>query len=127
MSSNFCYINPKNGLAKDQKVIHLIVKIIQKVSDIPNIVDYKYNLELLTLVCCMIEHGIDNKKEKVKIDKCDIVFQVYNRLFNNMSPNDIKGLTSNITYLHENGRIKKRGLWTVISSSICDWVTRRIL
>ena len=50
----------------------------------------------------MIEFYIDNKKEKVKIDKTDIVFQVYSRLFNNMSHLDI---IVNITYLHKNGKI----------------------
>ena len=50
----------------------------------------------------MIEFYIDNKKEKVKIDKTDIVFQVYSRLFNNMSHLDI---IVNITYLHTNGKI----------------------
>jgi len=125
--SNFCYIVPKNGLAKDAKINSLVAKIIQKVGDIPNHQEYKNNMEMLTMVCCMVEHAIDNKKEKCKIDKKDIVFQVYSRLWNAMSPQSIKDLESNIQYLWENGQIKKKGMWKVVSHSVCDWFRRRIL
>ena len=127
MSSNFSYIFPKNGLAKDAKINKLIAKIIEKVGSIPNHNEYRMNLEMLTMVCCMIEHGINNKKEKKKIDKKDIVFQVYNRLWNGMSPQNLKDLEANIEYLHENGQIVKKKLWSVIKHSCIDWFERKIL
>jgi len=129
MSSNFCYINPKNSLAKDAKINSLIIKIIQKVSEIPNHNDYKLNMELLKMVCLMVEHAIDNtdKKDKLRIDKKDIVFSVYTRLWNGMSPLDLKTLDANIQYLHENGQIIKKGMWSIIKHSICDWCNRKIL
>jgi predicted ATP-dependent Lon-type protease len=129
MSSNFCYINPKNSLAKDAKINSLVAKIIQKVAEIPNHQEYKNNMELLKMVCLMVEHAIDNtgKKDKLRIDKKDIVFSVYTRLWNAMSPLDIKALDANIQYLHENGQIIKKGLWSVIKHSICDWCNRKIL
>lgn len=127
MSSNFCYIMPKNGLAKDAMINSLIAKIIQKVADIPNHQEYKNNMELLKMVCCMIEHAVDNKDKKIKIDKKDLVFSVYTRLWNGMKPQDLKDLEANIQYLWENGQIKKKGFWKVITCSVSDWFRRRIL
>lgn len=129
MSGNFCYINPKNSLAKDAKINSLVAKIIQKVAEIPNHHDYKNNMELLKMVCLMVEHAIDNtgKKDKLRIDKKDIVFQVYIRLWNGFSPSDIKALEANISYLHENGQIIKKSIWSVVKHSVCDWFSRKIL
>jgi cell division protein ZapA (FtsZ GTPase activity inhibitor) len=127
MSSNFCYVTPKNGLAKDAKINTIVAKIIQKVADIPNHNEYRGNMELLKMICIMIEHAVDNKEEKIKIDKKDIVFQIYTRLWNGMKPDEIKNIENNIQFLWENGQIKKKGLWSVVKHSVCDWVSRKIL
>lgn len=129
MSGNFCYINPKNSLAKDAKINSLVAKIIQKVAEIPNHQEYKNNMELLKMVCLIVEHAIDNtgKKEKLRIDKKDIVFAVYTRIWNGFSPQDIKSLEANIAYLHENNLIIKKGMWSIVKHSVCDWFNRKIL
>jgi cell division protein ZapA (FtsZ GTPase activity inhibitor) len=118
---------PKNGLAKDAKVNTIVSKIIQKVSDIPNHNEYRANMELLKMICIMVEHAVDNKEEKIKIDKKDIVFQVYTRLWNGIRPEEIKNIENNIQFLWENGQIKKKSTWYVIKHSIYDWVQRKIL
>jgi len=127
MSSNFCYIMPKNGLAKDAKINSLVSKIIQKVAEIPNHNEYKNNMELLKMVCVMVEHAINNKSEKIKIDKKDIVFQVWTRLFNGLQPKELVDLGNNIEYLWQNGQIKKKKLWSVVKHSVSDWFNRKIL
>jgi len=127
MSSNFCYIMPKNGLAKDAKINSLVSKIIQKVAEIPNHNEYKNNMELLKMVCVMVEHAINNKTEKIKIDKKDIVFQVWTRLFNALQPKELVDLGNNIEYLWQNGQIKKKKLWSVVKHSVSDWFQRKIL
>ena len=129
MSSNFCYIMPKNSLAKDAKINSLVAKIIQKVAEIPNHQEYKNNMELLKMICLMVEHAIDNtgKKDKLRIDKKDIVFQVYTRIWNAISPADLKTLDANIQYLHENNCIIKKGIWSIAKHSVCDWFNRKIL
>lgn len=126
MSSSFCYAQPKNSLAKDVKVKTLVEKIVQKVADIPQYKEYKNNIELLKMVCCIIEHEIDNRKTKVKIDKKDVVYQVYTRCWT-CTPVDLKDLEANIQYLWENGAIKRKGLFKVIIARVCDWFERRIL
>lgn len=126
-SSSFCYIAPKNGLARDKHVNDLVAKIIEKVAEIPQHNTYRNNMELLKMVCCMIEHGINNKDKKIKVDKKDIVFRVYTRLWEGMKPQDLKDLEANIMYLWESGQVKKRSLLTVVSSSVCDWFRRKVL
>jgi len=98
-----------------------------KAADIPDYIKYKMDLEFLTMICIMVEHLIDNQKESVKVDKRDIVFVVYGKLFGTLTPPDLKMIESNIQYLHENGKIQKKGLVKVITSSICDWFKRKIL
>jgi hypothetical protein len=126
MSSAFCYAQPKNSLAKDVKVKTLVEKIVQKVADIPQYKEYKNNIELLKMVCCIIEHEIDNRKTKVKIDKKDVVYQVYTRCWT-CTPVDLKDLEANIQYLWENGAIKRKGFVKVLIARVCDWFERRIL
>lgn len=126
MSSAFCYAQPKNSLAKDVKVKTLVEKIVQKVADIPQYKEYKNNVELLKMVCCIVEHEIDNRKAKAKLDKKDIVFQVYTRCWT-LTPVDLKDLEANIQYLWENGQIKRPKFFKVIVANVCDWFNRRIL
>lgn len=127
MSSNFAYIMPKNSLAKDVRIQKLIVKIMEKITDIPYHTEYRNNMEMLKMVCIMVEHAVDNKKEKIKIDKKDIVYQVYNRLFSGLKPNELKDLEANIQYLWENNQIRKKGLWSVIKHSVSDWFSRKVI
>lgn len=125
--SSFCYINPKNSLARDKKTHEAIDKIVNKITEIPRHTDYKLDLELLTMVCIMAEHLIDNKDKKIKINKKDIVFDVYKKLFGNLKPEDLVVIDKNIQYLFENGKIKKKNFFSVVSSSVCDWIYRKVL
>jgi hypothetical protein len=125
--SHFAYIQPKNALAKDTEIHGLVAKIISKINDIPNHNEYRHNLEMLKMVCVMIEHAIDNKQRKSKIDKKDIVFMVWNRVWSGMRPEELKSLEQNIQFLWENGFIKKKKLWSVIKHSCADWFQRKIL
>lgn len=125
--SSLCYVNPKHSLARSAKISHAIDKIVCKAADIPDHIKYKMDLEFLTMICIMVEHLIDNQKQSVKVDKRDIVFVVYGKLFGTLTPPDLKMIESNIQYLHENGKIQKKGLVKVITSSICDWFKRKIL
>ena len=65
----FVYITPKNSLSKDIKINKIVESISTKILEIPNIKTLHLNLEILKMICIMIEHSIDNKKEKSKIDK----------------------------------------------------------
>ena len=125
--SNFCYVNPKNSLSKNIKLSQIVNQISGKITDIQDFRKFQTDLELLKMTCIMVEHAINNKKEKIKIDKKDIVFQVYIKSFGNLTPEKLKDIDNNINYLWENGQIVKKKFWSVVKHSICDWIERKIL
>jgi hypothetical protein len=114
-------------LARSAKFSKTVDKIVCKAAEVPNHVKYKLDLEFLTMICVMVEHLIDNKKEVVKVDKKDVVFCVYGKLFGTLTPTDVQVIESNIQYLFENGKIKQKGIFKVVTSSIWDWIKRKIL
>ncbi|MFZ9146383.1 MAG: hypothetical protein ACO21H_03940 [Sediminibacterium sp.] len=114
-------------MARSAKFSKTVDKIVCKAGEVPNHIKYKLDLEFLTMVCVMVEHLIDNKKEVVKVDKKDVVFCVYGKLFGTLTPTDVQVIESNIQYLFENGKIKQKGIFKVITSSIWDWIKRKIL
>lgn len=126
MSSSFVFVNPQNALYRDAKVSKLVNKILDKVSSIPNYQEHRQDMELLRMITIMIEHSVNNKDKKVKIDKADIVFQIYNKLFDKITPSEINSIKSNIEYLHNNGHIKKIGCINVIVGILKDWFKRHI-
>lgn len=123
----FVYITPKNSLSKDIKISRIIESISMKVLEIPNIKTLHLNLEILKMICIMIEHSIDNKKEKVKIDKKNICMQIYNKVFGTLNGDILKGIEANIQYLWENDMIKKKKIWSIVKHSVMDWINRKIL
>ena len=123
----FVYITPKNSLSKDIKISRIIESISMKVLEIPNIKTLHLNLEILKMICIMIEHSIDNKKEKVKIDKKNICMQIYNKVFGALNGDILKGIEANIQYLWENDMIKKKKVWSIVKHSVMDWINRKIL
>jgi len=125
--SSLCYVNPKNSLARSAKFSKTVDMIVCKAAEVPNHIKYKLDLEFLTMICVMVEHLIDNKKEVVKVDKKDLVFCVYGKLFGTLTPTDVQVIESNIQYLFENGKIKQKGIFKVITSCIWDWIKRKIL
>jgi hypothetical protein len=127
MSSNFCYINPAHRLKRDNKTVKLISCIVERASEISNYVHLRNDQEYLKFICLMIEHGIDNSKAKKKIDKKDICFQVYKKLFSNITPQDLEQLDKNIEYLVENGQIVKKSFLKIVSASCVDWIKRKFL
>lgn len=128
--ATFNFINPKNQLWKEAKISKTHQRILDRITSMPHEVRKdKFNMELLTMVCCMIEHAINNKdkKEKLKIDKKALAIQILTSLFGNLSAQDIETLSKNIEYLHDNDHIVKYPLWKVATSCLVDWVKKKVL
>jgi DNA replication protein DnaD len=128
--SSFSFINPKNQLWKDSKIAKTQQKILDTITSYPHdIRKDKFNMELLTMICCMIEHSINNteKKDKLKIDKKALCIQIYNSLFGQISPTDIETISKNIEYLHDNNQIIKYSVFVVVSKSIYGWLKKKVL
>lgn len=127
---SFSFINPKNQLWKDAKISKVHQRILEKISSMPSEVRKdKFNMEMLTMICCMVEHSINNKdkKDKLKIDKKDLVIKIMCSLFGTLTPQDLESISKNIEYLHDNDKIVKYSFWIVIGSSCWDWFKKKVI
>jgi hypothetical protein len=127
---SFSFINPKNQLWKEAKISKVHQRILEKISSMPSEVRKdKFNMEMLTMICCMIEHSIDNKdkKDKLKIDKKDLAIRIMASLFGTLTPQDIETISKNIEYLHDNDKIVKYSFWIVIASGCWDWFKKKVI
>jgi hypothetical protein len=125
-------MKPANGLWRDAKIAKVSSRILERLTDLPKEVrDNKHNMELLSLVCNMIENsGIDNhamKNAKLKIDKKSLLCQIYSSLYGNLSPADCELLSKNIEFLHDNGHIVKLSSWQMFAYCIAGWFKRKVL
>ena len=79
--SAFSYFKPANGLWKEAKIAKIHKRVLERLTDLPKEVrENKHNMELLSLVCNLIENsGIENKLkgDKLKIDKKQLMIQIY--------------------------------------------------
>jgi len=119
------YVMPKNSLDRTVKRNDIINKIIKRVQDISDYRNFKDDLEVLLFVCQLVEHLVVNKKDKEKLDKKEIVLDVYEKCFGNSINKDLIG--KNVQFLFDNKRIKKMSLIKIICGNISDWFERKVL
>jgi translation initiation factor 2B subunit (eIF-2B alpha/beta/delta family) len=129
--SSFAFLKPANQLWKDAKISKVHKRILERITDMPHeIRENKHNMELLSLICNMIENsGIKNreKNDKLKIDKKQLLIQIYKSLYGNLTPQDCEILSKNIEFLHDNNHIVTHPWYRLATSCLVDWVKRKIL
>lgn len=129
--STFSFIKPQNGLWKDAKIAKVHKRILERITNLPHeIRENKHNMELVSLVCNMIENsGISNsdKTDKLKIDKKVLLIQIYKSLYGQLLPQDIDTLDKNVEFLHDNGHIIKHAAWKLCAYSVVEWFKRKVL
>ena len=59
---SFVYINPQNKLKKTIKEETIIKKIIEKVGSIPKYNEYKYDLEMITMMTILVEELVKSTR-----------------------------------------------------------------
>ncbi len=127
--SSFAFINPRNQLWKSAKIAKVHQRILERLTDLPDVIRKdKHNMELLLMICNMIENSITNtgKKEKMRISKKDLAIQVVTSLFGDLRPDDIETISKNIEYLHDNNQIVKYSTWVVITSTLVSWMKKKL-
>ena len=129
--STFSFIKPRNGLWKEAKIAKVQARILETITNLPaEVRANRHNMELVSLVCNMIENcGIHNhdKKDKLKIDKKALLIQVYQSLYGNLSPTDIETLQKNCEFLWDNGHIISHSKWYLRLYAVVDWFKRKVL
>jgi hypothetical protein len=127
--STFAFIKPANTLWKDAKIHKTVNKIVEKVTALPEPVRKdKHNMELLLMICLMIENEISNKdkKEKLKIDKKSLAVQILTTIYGQMQPQEIQTICNHIEYLHDHDMIVKIPLYKIIPASCWAWLKGKL-
>lgn len=106
------FIKGSNKLKNIEKRNRVIQTIKQKIETLPDYRNLQNNLEVLCYAASIIEHLIDNKNKKDKINKKQLLIDAYKIIYGNINEQMISDF---IDFLHDNGRIKKADLFSVIS------------
>jgi hypothetical protein len=129
--SSFAFLKPANQLWKDGKIAKVRDRILGRITEMPaEIRANRHSMELLSLICNMIENsGIKNgeKNSKLKIDKKLLLVTIYKTLYGNLSADDIEILSKNIEFLHDNLHIVTHPWYRLATSCVVDWFKRKVL
>ena len=123
MAINLSYIHTKNSLWEASQRSALCAAICDRVKEVDNYEKLKFDNELLIFLCSCVENSVD-KKDKTKIDKKALVFEVLDKLFE-MSSDDKAILSASIEFLHSNKLIKKVGTLKKYSRLASDFFFKR--
>lgn len=98
-----------SGNLKNLQIESLLIKKVseQIKSDFPNLLDIKFNIELIGEICNCIEDIVKSQKLK-RVNKLDLFFKVHDRIFGMISEPERKLVIQVIDYLHSNDKIKVR-------------------
>jgi hypothetical protein len=127
--STFAYIRPQNQLYKEAKIAKVKQRALEALTNFPDVIRKdKHNMELLLMVCNIVENSITNtgKKDRMKIDKKVLVIEILNSLFGSLKPEDIDTISKNIEYLVDNNQIQKFSTWVILTSTCVSWLKRKL-
>ena len=126
------FIKPSGEIKESIKSGELTKNIVEKLSVIEDISQFKENINLTSLVVNIVENSIKNRtkmgfKKNKPVDKKEIVINIMSQLFEDPSEGFKERIGSQIEYLHSNHLIKKVSMLVISAYYIYDWVARRIL
>ena len=100
--------------------------ILTKISKIPELQKLRLNVELTLLVCNIIENSISNNSKYHKIDKKQLVVDIFSQAFN-LNPAEIQLLKDQIEFLYNNGAIIKISKIKKFFSSITNLIKKKAI
>lgn len=102
------FVKFKHGLKEQSKIQALILKIVEKVkNDVSITNELKNNIELLKLICNLIENTVKKKSKDKNINKLNICHEIYQKLYNNgLTKAELDVITTNIEFLLDTKQIK---------------------
>lgn len=117
-------LNLKNSVSRHFVYHNLINSVVEKVKAIPKYELLKNDLELVLLVCNVIENIITKKDDVNKKELCtDVMCAIFN-----LSQEEIDNIKNHVQFLFDNNRIKKiKLLRQKIPMLIGAWFTKKFL
>jgi len=106
MVINISFVKPKNKLKSKIFKCDLCNEIIKRVLEFENHLSLRSDPELLKFICDLIENGVKKTDDKNKIDKKELVLEIYSKFFN-INENEKKHIGEQIEFLCDNDLIVK--------------------
>ena len=124
MAINLSFVKTKHSLFEASQRSALCAAICDRVREVDNYEKLKFDNELLIFLCSCVENSID-KKDKIKIDKKTLVFEVLDKLFD-MSSDDKAIISASIEFLHSHKLIKKVGTIKKYTRLASVWFLKKV-
>ena len=106
MVINLSFVKPKNKLKSKIFKSDLCNEIVRRVLEIENYLSLKSDPELLKFICDLVENGVKKNDGKNKVDKKELVLEIYTKVFN-LNENEKKHIGDQIDFLCDNELITK--------------------
>lgn len=117
-------ISFKNSLSNLSKVTEITNGLIAKLNEKGiNYQNLRFDLELTTYICNVVENEI---KTSTKEEKISIIINIINSLYV-LGEADREIIASQITYLINNKKIKKISTHKYIYKTVGNWISKKFL
>ncbi len=115
----------KNSLNNFVNENNIVLKICQKLGNLPNIQTLKYDMEVIKYIANVVENELVNHNDD---EKKIVIVKVLKALFVAQPFTDAETVTilSQITYLIKNKQIKKVSYRKYIYKSVGQWICKRL-
>ena len=106
MVINLSFVKPKNKLKSKIFKSDLCNEIVKRILEFENHLSLRNDPELLKFICDLVENGVKKTDEKNKVDKKELVLEIYCKVFS-LSENEKKHIGEQIDFLCDNELIVK--------------------
>ena len=106
MVINLSFVKPKNKLKSKIFKSDLCNEIVKRILEFENHLSLRNDPELLKFICDLVENGVKKTDEKNKVDKKELVLEIYCKVFS-LSENEKKHIGEQIDFLCDNELITK--------------------
>jgi hypothetical protein len=116
----------KNTLHSHSSFHGLINEISGVLKEIHALEDLKNDPELLLLICNLVENAPQLVKNKWRLDKKELCLSIHENLFNSTEEEKVL-LRQSIQFFYDNGKIKRKKWWKLLTIYAMDWIKRKFL
>ena len=106
MIINLSFVKPKYKLKSKIFKSDLSNEIIKRILEFENRSSLRNDPELLKFICDLVENGVKKTDDKNKVDKKELVLEIYCKIFN-LNENEKKHIGEQIEFLCDNDLIVK--------------------
>ncbi len=106
MVINLSFVKPKNKLKSKIFKSDLCNEIVKRILEFENHLSLRNDPELLKFICDLVENGVKKTDEKNKVDKKELVLEIYCKVFC-LNENEKKHISDQIEFLCDNELIVK--------------------